>query len=368
MRVLHLFYNYGAFIKNQLEEENRQGIKSVGINYYLTVGKTTSLDCKFISVINGRSFLRGNMFLNHRLNMVYPKIKKMVKDFSPDIIYSHISINDGQIARRLNKELNIPYVTAVRNTDINGIDWNDKHFRNNIIDVLLNAKKIYMLSYPYKQKLLKHIPVELNEKISKKITFTENGIDNAWLNCNFKARENTVEKGKIHIVTTGKICDDKGQLYVAQAVKNLAAKNVQIDYTVIGASLNPQLSSDLTEKYKVNVLPPCDKEKIKEIYKKMDIHVLVSKQETFGIVYPEALSCALPIIYNRYEGFGGRYEDGVIGYSARYGECADIENGIRKIVDNYKQLSVNCLEQSKKFAWKVIVQNYINDYMEICTG
>ena len=106
-------------------------------------------------------------------------------------------------------------------------------------------------------------------------------------------------------------------------------------------------------------------EKAIEIYKNMDIFVMPSKHETFGLVYVEAMSQGLPVIYTRNEGFDQFFEDGVVGYSMKYNDYRKMSENIENIFNNYSMISKNCIEKSIEFDWNKIARKYIQIYNEI---
>lgn len=51
------------------------------------------------------------------------------------------------------------------------------------------------------------------------------------------------------------------------------------------------------------------KKQLREAFSISDIFVMPSKPETFGLVYVEALSQGLPILYAKGEGFDGYFDE-----------------------------------------------------------
>src|SRR5690606_22696545 len=87
---------------------------------------------------------------------------------------------------------------------------------------------------------------------------------------------------------------------------------------------------------------PCSKEKLLELYRANDILVMPSKTETFGLVYAEAMSQGLPVIYSKGQGFDGQFKEGLIGYHVDCFDPVNIASSILKIVNNYEEMSSNC--------------------------
>lgn len=86
-----------------------------------------------------------------------------------------------------------------------------------------------------------------------------------------------------------------------------------------------------------------------KIYGENNIFIMPSHHETFGLVYPEAMSQGMPVIYSEGEGFDGYFKNGFIGYSVDPNNTNDIARNIKFIVDNYEYISKNAINSYGKF-------------------
>ncbi|HGK7332802.1 TPA: glycosyltransferase [Streptococcus suis] len=66
-----------------------------------------------------------------------------------------------------------------------------------------------------------------------------------------------------------------------------------------------------------------------------------SFHESFGLVYAEAMSQGMPVIYTRGQGFDGQFEEGVVGFSVDCIDEVEISNKIISIVKGFKFLSIS---------------------------
>ncbi len=87
-----------------------------------------------------------------------------------------------------------------------------------------------------------------------------------------------------------------------------------------------------------------------------------SIHETFGLVYAEAMSQGLPVIYSKSQGFDGQFEDGTVGHVVNSLDHNDIAEKIIKIFYDYETKSKNCIELFHKFDWKTIACEYLSLY------
>ena len=107
-----------------------------------------------------------------------------------------------------------------------------------------------------------------------------------------------------------------------------------------------------------------------EEMRQSDAFIMVSSPETFGLVYVEALTQKLPIIYANNEGFDGFYKDGYVGYPAIAGSVDDIAIKIEQLISNYDimQQNISRLNLDSDFNWEHIALKYIRMYNEIILG
>ena len=101
--------------------------------------------------------------------------------------------------------------------------------------------------------------------------------------------------------------------------------------------------------------------------RKANAFVMVSKPETFGLVYVEALSQHLPIVYAQGQGFDGFYPDGFVGYPAQAGNVESIAEKIECLIKNYQTIikNVESLKLEEDFEWNNIAKKYISIYYTI---
>ena len=114
----------------------------------------------------------------------------------------------------------------------------------------------------------------------------------------------------------------------------------------------------------INIVQPMQKDELIEVYRRNDVFVMPSIHETFGLVYAEAISQGLPVIYTKGQGFDGQFEDGVVGYSVDCFSPEDIAKRVLYVIKNYRILTTNCIELCDKFDWNVLEKEYSKVYEE----
>jgi glycosyltransferase involved in cell wall biosynthesis len=90
-----------------------------------------------------------------------------------------------------------------------------------------------------------------------------------------------------------------------------------------------------------------------------------SVRETFGLVYIEALSQGLPIIYSKGEAVDGYFDEATVGKKVNPESVSDIARAIASVRENYTAYIQGCTQEADKFSWKRIAERYISIYDEV---
>ena len=188
-----------------------------------------------------------------------------------------------------------------------------------------------------------------------------NGIDDYWVN-NIYLKERILSH-PIKIITAGRIEKNKNQLTVAKAVERMiASKNYKMIYEIVGDVKSNKLYKQLCNYSFVEFKPFLKKENLITEFRKADIYVMASHTETFGLVYAEAMTQGMPVVYSKGQGFDEQFEDGVVGFSVDSTDFHDIVRGIENTIEHFFEISTNAIKLCKKFDWSIVVSNLVKIY------
>lgn len=302
------------------------------------------------------------LFFHVKHTKVLNDIKNKMDLGKYDIMHAHSLFSNGYIAYKLNQEYNIPYIVAVRNTDVNIFFDKMIHLRAMGVNILKNAEKIIFISEPYKKYTIdKFIPEKYKKEIENKSVVIPNGIDEFWLNNKFRDKSGP-QNNKINLIYVGKIDTNKNIETTTEACKLLIEQGYEVNYKIIGKIVNEKYN-DFIKKYSfIKYVPYCQKEDLINHYRDSDMFVMPSKHETFGLVYAEAMSQGLPVIYTRGQGFDGQFDEGEVGYSVQYDSSEEIAERVKDVLNNYEVISNNCIEKVERFDWDKIGKEYLTLY------
>lgn len=282
-----------------------------------------------------------------------------------DIVHAHTLFSNGFIAYLIKKNYNIPYIVAIRNTDVNVFFKYGIHLRSLGIQIMKNAERIIFLSDAYRTEVGNRFVSDTDMIWFEQKSLTiPNGIDEYWIK-NILTGKEILEKEKndIRLVIAGEINKNKNQLTVIKACEELISRGYNCKVDLLGKISDEQIFSELKKHRCANYLGVFNKEQMLELYRSKNyIFVMPSFTETFGLVYAEAMSQGIPAIYTRGQGFDKQFEDGEIGFCVDPDNYIEIADRILAVKDKYSLLSNNCLKNVKKFDWDDISKRYYDIY------
>lgn len=338
------------------------------VYYFLPYGKKPiNSDHKYVDV--RYCYYKWEKFIFHIKHMhVLRDFESYIQNKSFDLVYAHSLFSNGYIAYQAKLMHGYPYIVYVQNTDLN-VFFKYRIFLRKIGGkILKNADKIVFPSTSYLDLCLKYFHSESDKRmIRNKSVIIPYGINNLF----FEDAESCIDKrekkdSKINILTVGTICSNKNQKKIIESAKILRRRGYDVHVTVIGHNKNNHIYRLLRRQEDVDVLDFMSKNKLKTLYQTNDVFCLPSKTETFGLVYAEALSQGLPIIYTRGQGFDKQFEEGMVGYGVDSKSENQIADAILRLKKRESQtLSKTCERASEKFKWTQIISQYKKIFEEI---
>jgi glycosyltransferase involved in cell wall biosynthesis len=306
------------------------------------------------------------LFFNLKIRKEIRLLNSLINVREQQIIHAHSLFSDGAVAYTLYKKFSTPYIVVVRNTDINIFLKYFVHLRLKGKEIVRNAEKIVFLSKWYKTKLLNYYK-EISEIIEQKSVVIPNGIDEFWYSDKPKKKQ---LKETVNFLFVGEIRKNKNIHGILKTLNKLSNK-IKFNFIIVGEGLNDErgylvyLKTLIQKKTNIKILKALPKEELIELYKDATIFIMPSFTESFGLVYAEALSQYLPIIYTQKEGFDGWFNPGIVGYPVDPDSYEDIANKILLILENYDKIQQNIACLGRYFSWDCICEKYYNLYLDI---
>lgn len=371
MKILHINCNY---LTTALHQTMVEHLDAIGVQGTVIAPTYNVKNCVIVpneNVLPAECFRKNDRFLfRYKQAKIIRAVEKLVQPKDYDIIHAYTLFTDGNSAYELSKRYGIPYVVAVRNTDIYFFKIRI-NLRRRGIKILENASAVFFLSEIVRDKFINsYVPESKRQSILQKSRVVPNGIDDFWIKNRYTQRnlEQTIEKisqKELQVACVARIIKQKNIPRLQEAVKLLRADGWNIQLKVVGKIIDQNefniIQKDVNSVYHA----PVPKEKLIDLYREADIFALASSSETFGLVYAEAMSQGLPVVYTQGQGFDGQFPEGYVGYHVISDSAQDIADKIKMVCENYVALENNCIKAVEKFFWNDICTEYKRLYERI---
>lgn len=302
--------------------------------------------------------------------MLFRDMKRKIELREYDVIHAATLFSDGGLALKIHKKYGMPYIVAVRNTDINIYLKRLKYTHHIGREILLNASKIIFIS---KGEMNEFIETDFTKPfyniIKDKIILQPNGVEDYWY------QHISHEKRRGHeVLYVGDYSPNKNVVRTGQAVMELRKEKgfEDVHLTIIGGEkVGIAFKGDGKTQQMIDEHPEAitalgkiyDKDKLKDVMHSCSLFAMPSIHETFGLVYIEALSQNLPVIYSKGQGIDGILDDSV-GISVNPLSVEEIKNAIIAILSNPERYG-NSKVEFEQFDWNNIARRYAEFYNEI---
>lgn len=333
--------------------------------------------------VNGKKYLEkqhsfnGTMYICNskvKRGLFFPKQKEAlltVKEYTDykafDVIHAHTLFSGGYVAWKLYMETGIPYIVAVRNTDVNVFFKYMIHLRGIGRKIMRDARGVIFISHQYKEYVLNNwFNSDIRESIEKKSIVVPNGIDEFYLKRRFS--RSSFGKNPLRLIYVGEINDNKNLLTTIRAVHKLNSSGIMTRLLAVGPILEEKYKEIIASEELVEYHERCPKEQVIEYLRCADIFVMPSFHETFGLVYAEAMSQGLPIVYTKGQGFDGQFPEGEVGYHVDPNSPEDVVDAVKKILDDYVKISKRCVDLCVCFDWRDIALKYKKIYEDVVSA
>lgn len=370
MRILHINCNYLGSTLHQLmvEELEKYGIENEIFvpTYDRHVAVITPNDNVYVSECFNK---QDRVVFDYKQRKILKAIEEHYDITKFDLIHAYTLFTDGNVARILSEKYGIPFVVAIRNTDVNDFFKKMLHLRRRGVHTMLMARRVFFLSKAYQKTVISQYVKKKNyNELIKKFEIIPNGIDDFWFENLYVDRDINGAKTKfakkcLKLVYAGVIDRNKNIITTCHAIELLKKEGWQVEFTVVGKIKDQSVYDTIQDK--VTYLTARPKEQLIELYRQADIFVMPSYSETFGLVYAEAMTQALPVVYTQGQGFDGQFDEGRVGFHVDPYSADDIVYVLKRIINDYNTISCNCIKESNHFKWEDIVKTYCCVYQNI---
>lgn len=324
------------------------------VDYFVSIRSLQSPENKR----NSSPFLYKYLF-PYKIRRKYELLRESVDVAAQDYIFAATLFSEGALAYQVFQDFKIPYSVAVRGSDVNFYLKYMPHLWQLGRKIIANAQKVVFLSETIKGQLLKSSAFgKMGEELLAKSVTISNGIDDFWL----ENRELSSKSLSYNLLYVGRMDRNKNveTLVEACALVRKWFPELQLNIVGEGGDREEAVKRLAAQNSWIKMFGGVyDKEKLKTIFRNNDLFAMISFSETFGLVYVEALSQGLPIIYTQNQGIDGFFKEN-IGVAVNPHSVEDTAASITRLLEDYTsvQNAVSALDLSR-FRWKNVAQQYL---------
>lgn len=362
MKVLHICSTYidRPFYKTMFDSLSKHGVDNM---VYVPRWSDKKTDDNVLVI--SRKFNKFEKLLYWgEQRYIFNDIVSRISVDDIDCVHVHRILYGGYAALRLKKKYGIPYIVAIRNSDIYGFMRNMQLYRKHCLDIMLNSSKVIFLSQSYKELVLnKYVPKKYKDVISEKCVVITNGIDPTFIKGKRELSEIKPMEGKsLRLICIAEIDKNKNSKTIIVACEILKQKGYGVTLTLLGRVVDKNVLKNAISYDFVEYLGVKPKMELIAALRKSDIFVMPSIHESFGLVYAEAMTQGIPVIYTRGQGFDGQFEEGEVGYSVNCFDSQEIADKIELILSDYNNIAARCIDRSQRYSWDNINRKYKEIY------
>lgn len=377
MQILHISsdYPYTSVYRQLLMHFEPKG--DISHVMYVPLPENQQVAQAHCRISSAAEVVYSNDFANIERVFYWPKVASIRKGIERRVclsdvcvIHAHYLFSAGGVAYQIKTIYGIPYIVAVRSTDIDVFFRYGVHLRAYGLRILQNADKVVFISPVARQRLLgQYVPDSLRSAICLKSEIVPNGVDDFWLgNLYMKPARDDVRK-RLRLLFVGQITKNKNIETIVK-VSDMMNSNRGYDTHLSIIGDGPDLrrivrmaqarGGQMEVHGKVT-----DKEDLMMAYRNADVFIMPSFSETFGLVYLEAMSQGLPVICSSGQGIDGYFAQGEVGYFCDPRTPADIADRVEDIVASHRTISERCVLAVREFSWREIADRYQRMYLSI---
>jgi glycosyltransferase involved in cell wall biosynthesis len=233
-------------------------------------------------------------------------MKKAIREFNPDILHAHYATGHGYVGSRLDVH---PFVVSVWGSDIFDFPHKNRRVKKFLGNILAKADAVCATSGILRDETLRLFP-----DLEPKINVIPFGIDLDL----FKPYNRGNKPGNI-VIGTAKIFTEIYQLDMLMKIFDELAGQVEgLVLKLAGYGPDEQkllaLKNELKHGRQIEFAGHIPNDKMPEFLNSLDIFVLPSRFESFGVSALEASACGLPVVAYRVGGLSEIVQDKLTGY------------------------------------------------------
>ncbi|GET32583.1 hypothetical protein PbJCM13498_14460 [Prolixibacter bellariivorans] len=318
-------------------------------NAKFSIGK--NIDVEFVKPVR-IPLLKWNFYSNKRI------VNQL--DFKPDVVVCHL-YNAYFTFHKIADLLDVPLVIGIHMSDLK-ISQNRFH-RWHQETIFKKSYAFACRSHAYRDRFVERFP-----EFGNKAFLALSGIPEIFLN----QQNRKTSDDYTRLITVSSLIKRK---QIDMVLRSLAENppDVKWEYVIIGAGEEEhelkKLSKQLEIESHVKFLGRRTREDVVEELVKSDIFILPSYEETFGLVYLEAMACGCLTIGSLDEGIDGTIQDGVNGFLCDAKSLESIKQKLTEVIklspEQRNKIVQEAVETANQFTTEKMAEEYLNNLHKV---
>lgn len=325
---------------------NKRAIVFSELKGSYTINEFKLLFVNFIRIPGKNAFFLSQYYFN----------KASIDDFANgfDCIHAHYIQPDGIIAHTLSQRKAIPYIVTVRQGDVDRIRLLKKTNPTfSLLEKVLRASSSIISVNP-------NIAMFIKDLFNLDSVVIPHGVDGNLI------EKYTSSNDAVKFIVSAQFIKRKNIDWVVNSLNELSKQSLNnYQLTIVGrGELEYDIRKLAANNSNIVFMPWMNKDALMEEFKRSDVFVMVSDNETFGMVYIEAAAKNCLVIGKKNTGVDGYFQNEVNAFFVSDQEELTqlLKNILQGHVDIKKisEAGVNLVERS--MTWEVVSEKYLGIY------
>ncbi len=316
------------------------------------------------------------LHLSHKWNVVEGiyKLNQLLKSHHFDIIHAHLFFAYFYTGLVKLFQSNIKTVTTFHNLGFDEYPantlWKKIRKRLDHLIVTKSFDRTTAVSNAVKEHYEKHFSLHDIDVIYNSFPIDEFEKYQQKESSHILEKYFHVKRGDFIVLTPGRFVEKKGHKYLMEAIERLNNKYINIIFLFVGRG---PLQKILQEQSPSNVrfIPEIQHAELMKLYKEVDLIVIPSIYEAFGLVVGEAMIMEKGIVATAIDGILEMVVNEEEGLLVPAKNSEALANAIERLYTDAalrKNLAANAKEKIKQFDTKIIAKQWKTYYEEMLRG
>ncbi len=300
----------------------------------------------------------------HSRKLIYSTFDRIVREFKPDVIHTHVALAVSRFAIVYGKKHNIPVIVSEH------LPLEMMHFES--------RKNRLLAGFVYKNSAFNGC-CSNQERDDLRRTFPKLQFDTIFNGIVPMTQELSQERfaldGRVNMCIVAAFYDQfiKGYQYLLPAIKQVAERNPHICLHIVGGGEYLEHYQKMAEDLEIGEFcrfyGNCTRDKVYSIVSQMDFGISASIMEAAGVSIEEQMLLGLPVLVTRSGGCNSLVTEQT-AIVVDKGSTQALADGILQMLEQYKQFDRDAIREYAQdhFSMEKVTKTYLELYRSILEG